>query len=344
MWKSFLRERLSWILFVLIWLSVIDALLLLEYDIKVSSTSFWYLNLLTLCLLILFLLWRGVKEKKFLKKLSLMLRNDAYDLQEMQPYVRTKADEDMLSLLQHIDRVYRRQTHALHVQQREQQEYVTTWVHEIKTPLTAMKLLINAHRTELYKWPWLKDIEDEWMKIDGLVDQNLYSARLQYLEKDYQVQAVSLSELVFPNVAYFSKWCIEKKLHIDEKNLDILVYTDSKWMQFVVRQVLSNAIKYSPLEGKLSFFSEETPKYVKLFIADQGKGIPTQDLPRVFEKGFTGNAGRKTKGATGLGLYFSKKITDALGHQIEVNSLLHEGTTVILTFYKPNSFDNLSKM
>ena len=163
-----------------------------------------------------------------------------------------------------------------------------------------MKLTIDAHCSE----PVMRKLEAEWLRIYLLIDRQLYMTRLPSLESDYVLEKTAVQRLTAKEVRELASWCVEKNIAVEFEGEDAEVVTDRKWCRFILRQLLTNAVKYSPEGGTIVITSERLPSgNVSLMIKDEGPGIPAHDLPRIFDKGFTGGNGRIQNAATGLGLY-----------------------------------------
>ena len=208
----------------------------------------------------------------------------------------------------------------------EYKEYVEMWVHEIKVPLTSSKLLIGCH-----KEPWTRQLETDLDKVEAYVEQVLYYARSTSLEKDFFVKRVSLQEMVSETLKGCARELIGAKASVEFDNLDYIVNADPKWMSFILRQIISNSVKYRRDEPlKLTFAGMEKSDGICLEVRDNGLGIPENDLERVFYKGFTGQNGRNTAKSTGIGLYLCKKLCEKMNLKITASS--HEGTCIAIIF------------
>ena len=214
---------------------------------------------------------------------------------------------------------------------KEYRDYIETWIHEIKTPIAAAKLMIENNRTDV-----LTSIENEIDNIEYYVEQTLYYAKSSNTEKDYIIKKVNLKDIVYSAVKKNSKLIIENRIELKIEEIEKIVYTDSKWTDFIINQILFNAVKYKAEAPKIIFHTEETENKVSLMISDNGIGICENDLGRVFDKGFTGENGRRYGKSTGIGLYLCKKLCDTLGMNISIRSETGKGTTVILIFPKNN--------
>ena len=207
-------------------------------------------------------------------------------------------------------------------------EYIELWVHEIKTPIATCKLLIENNES-----PLTESIGEEVCKLENYIDQALFYTRSNTLEKDYIIKEMSLSSCVNKVLNNNAASLIKKKVKISLGDLEKGVYSDSKWIEFILGQIISNSIKYMNKEHKeLKIYCNENSKYVILNIEDNGAGISEKDISRVFDKGFTGENGRKFGKSTGIGLYLCKKLCKKLGLDITLISEEGKFTRVSIIF------------
>ena len=212
-------------------------------------------------------------------------------------------------------------------QSRDYRDFLDTWVHEIKTPITSARLIIENEKN-----PTTLKIEDELRKIDNFVELVLYYARSSDVEKDFKVENTTLKALVSTALKTYSKPIIQAGGRIHMEGMDIPVCADSKSCSFIIGQVVSNAIKYRQEEFRLEFRSQVQKNRTALLIYDNGIGISRADLSRVFDKGFTGENGRRFPKSTGIGLYLCKKLCDRMNIAISISSEKGQGTTIALYF------------
>lgn len=208
--------------------------------------------------------------------------------------------------------------------QTEMLDYYTLWAHQIKTPIAAMGLLLQneqGNQSEVNK-----ELLVQIFKIQQYVEMVLGYLKIEDRSSDLVIQNYSISEIVKQGIRKYASIFIRKNIALDFKEMDCIVLTDEKWLVFVIEQLLSNALKYTN-NGTISIYMDEH-KEATLIIEDTGIGIAEEDLPRVFEKGFTGYNGRMDKKATGIGLYLCKKVLDKLSHKITIISKLDLGTRV----------------
>ena len=212
---------------------------------------------------------------------------------------------------------------------REKQDFFALWAHQIKTPIAAMHLLLQSEETDT------ADCRQELFKIENYVEMALNYLRFEEMSNDLVLERNSLEALVRQTVKKYAFVFIHNHIAIKLRDLDYRVLTDEKWFCFVLEQILSNALKYTR-QGSVTIFAEKDDEGIRLTIRDTGIGIRSEDLPRIFEKGFTGYNGRMDKKARGLGLYLCKGICEKLGHRIEVFSTEGKGTDMCITMPQEN--------
>lgn len=209
-------------------------------------------------------------------------------------------------------------------------EYVEMWIHEVKIPISSLTLLIHNNQEKIDK-RYVEQIR----KLDNYIDQILYYVRSENAEKDYIIKEKSLQEII-KNVALKNKDdLLASKVKLDVNVNNIKVLTDAKWLEFILNQIINNSIKYkrNNVESYIKIIEKEDKEKTYLSIYDNGIGIPKKDIPRVFEKSFTGENGRITAKSTGMGLYIVKKLCDKLGHKINIESKKNEYTKITIIFY-----------
>ena len=199
--------------------------------------------------------------------------------------------------------------------------YYTLWAHQIKTPIAAMRLLLQQEGEEN------GELGQELFRIDQYVDMAMQYMRLDGSGSDFVLRRYDLDEIIKPAVRKFAPQFIRRRLKLCYEPTGKTVLTDAKWLGFVIEQLLSNAVKYTPEGGTVTIRCTDAPELV---IADTGIGIEPEDLPRVFEQGFTGYNGRADRKATGLGLYLCRRVCRKLGHPISIDSRVGEGTAVTI--------------
>ncbi|MFJ7934152.1 sensor histidine kinase [Sporosarcina sp. NPDC096371] len=338
MFISYVKDMASWITFFLLSLGLADMLIWLDQGIDTKFSSVLYVNVLLITALILFVVWRYRKEMKFTKELAALTNDSAADWHEILPETVFMRDEITNEVLRLAALSFSKELADVRRANVIESDYTAAWVHEVKAPLTAIKLLIDAHRND----PAIRKLEAEWLRVYLLIDQQLYISRLPTLEADYIVENTDVQRLAAAEVRELATWCMEKNVAVEFEGEDAKVVTDVKWSRFIIRQILTNAVKYSPTGSTILISTKVMPSAnVLLTIKDEGSGIPPHDLPRIFDKGFTGGTGRLQNAATGLGLYLAKTVADKLGITLTTDSILGQGTTVTLIFPTENEFDQI---
>lgn len=265
-----------------------------------------------------FVLWdiRGVKLKhKKLKKISVQTP----ELMEKLPEIRTLDDEDYQNIISGLCQDYQRVQTKLSVRFQDMMDYYTIWVHQIKTPIASMRLTLQNEDSAL-----ARQLSEDLQKIQQYVEMVLVFLRLDASAKDYVFREQELDPIIKDAAKKFAGQFIRKKIRLCYEPFQVKVLTDEKWLSFVIEQILSNALKYTN-SGSITIKMEEP---MILCICDTGIGIAPEDLPRVFEKSYTGYNGRRDKKASGIGLYLCKQICSNLGHKITIQSSLDSGTAV----------------
>jgi two-component system, OmpR family, bacitracin resistance sensor histidine kinase BceS len=332
--KKFLIERKSWILLII----VLETLVLFVsfLDASIPFTSLFYIVFLSLLIFTVFLIIRYHKETKYYKSLvDWETHLDLTGLAEPEtPF------EKIISDSVSIQTVHLKQEASQNLLALEQEkDELLAWIHEVKTPLTAMALMIDRLDDDKAK----ASLTFEWLRIHHLLDQQLHQRRIPFMENDLYIEGTELKPLIFKEIKTLQSWCMQKGIGF-EVDLEVNeVLTDAKWVAFIIRQLLTNAIKYSS-EADIIIKSYQKDGQTCLEIRDFGRGISPHDLPRIFDKGFTSTFMHQENAATGMGLFLAKKAAQPLLIKIDVQSKLEEGTTFTLTFPKRNDFLHISGM
>ena len=297
--KSKQNELLCYIGSMLLFVAV-----LFLYDVRTDAIQYGLL-LST----VLFLLNLTIQFFKFQKRLS---------EQDYQNIIKNLKEQN--SELKSQERIFKQ----------EMSDYYSMWVHQIKTPIAAMHVLQQTLEEEYPEEKYIKEIKLELFKIEQYVEMVLTYLRMGEMSGDLKFEKYSLDAIVRQVIRKYSQMFILRKIHLQYAKTSQCIVTDEKWLQFVLEQVLSNALKYTKDGGMIFIYTEEKENKKCLVIEDSGIGIQAEDLPRVFEKGFTGYNGRADKKSTGIGLYMCKKIMERLNHQIWIESEVDKGTKVYL--------------
>ena len=210
-------------------------------------------------------------------------------------------------------------------------DYIEMWIHEVKIPISSLILMTHNHKNQVPK-----EYIEEIKRLDNYIDQILYYVRSNYTSEDFIFKKVKLEKIISSVALKNKDDLLENKIDliVDIKNTE--VYTDTKWLEFILNQIINNSIKYKKdvSNSYIQIKATEDNNQITLFIKDNGIGIPKSDIPNVFKKSFTGTNGRDKIKSTGMGLYIAKKLCTKLGHKIEIESEEKEYTIVKITFGK----------
>lgn len=305
-------------------------ILWLSPDMVVNLSIIGYLVLLQGLLLLLFLTIDYSLKKRWWRSLAISEHPPS-----LEQYLGEASKSEEIVVQNYINGllVEHQQTmqQAINNQQ-DQKDYIDSWVHEIKVPLAAVNLILQSIEDDIPEKKYYL-VENELSKIDEYVEQVLYYARLDSFSRDYLIQEYSLKEIVQSVIRTQGSYFIQKNLRFSIEGNDQMILTDAKWVAFIFKQLVSNAIKYTPAGGEITVTFSRTKEGAWLSLKDTGIGIPKEDQRRIFDKGFTGENGRTSEQhSTGLGLYLAKSLADKLGHQLTMESVEGEGTTMKLLF------------
>ena len=237
---------------------------------------------------------------------------------EQLPEPENLIEEDYRRLIRALGEEKQRQTSAMDLRLGEMEDYFTLWAHQIKTPIAAMRLILQTKPENS-----AEELSQELFRVEQYVEMVLNYLRLDSDSTDFVFKSCDLDGIIRQCLRKYAKQFIRKKISLEYEGTALQVLTDEKWLCFVIEQLFSNALKYTNTGSIRIFTQGET-----LVIEDSGIGIAPEDLPRVFEKGYTGYNGRTDKKATGIGLYLCKRILNRLGHGIAIRSVVGQGTAV----------------
>ncbi len=321
-------ENKIWLIlfyFTFIFLQLVFSFLL-DFDISVMLPLFIF----SLLLLIIYLFIDYKKIKKQNKKIQELVDNLEEKKFASEVIKKPKKLESLgyYYALKKASKSMNDEITKLNHKNQDYKEYIESFVHEVKTPISALLLYCDNNKDT--------ELKEEVKKIDNLVEQVLYYARTENTEKDYFIKFIVLSDIIHQILMQNKDYFLKHKISIETKNLDKKIATDEKWIIFVINQIINNSVKYMNKEKKIiSFEAKEETNKVILSIKDNGCGIKNSDLTRVFEKGFTGSDRKKSR-STGIGLYLSKKICNKLGLEINIYSKYKEWTRVDIIYPKSN--------
>ena len=326
--KLFFKEKAITILLLLFGIITIEKFLK-AYNVGMFIKI--YIPLIIMGLYMISIIIEYFKRKKFYDNLLKMLEelDEKYLITEIIKTPNFLEGQILKNSLEQIDKSMLENVNKYKYMTEDYKEYIELWIHEIKIPIATSKMVIENNKNAI-----TKSIDEELDKVENYIEQALFYARSNTVEKDYYIRKVVLKEIVNESIKKNKSSLIQEKISINIHNLDIEVNTDNKWIVFILNQIIQNSIKYRKKEKSIiEIYANQGKENVILYVKDNGIGIRQGEITRVFEKGFTGTNGRlSNKKSTGIGLYLCKKLCNKLGIGIELNSVQNEGTEIRLVF------------
>lgn len=336
--KEYLKDkRLYLIIGMTIYLVILLVLLAFKVNIEatLAITFTYFIGLITI------LIADYIRKKTFYNnfKCKLDSLDQKYLIVEMLQDANFLEGRILTDALYEIDKSMIEKINEYKMQVKDFKEYVELWIHEVKLPVASLTLMVHNQKGDQSK-----KLLSQLTRLDNYLEQILYYVRSENAEKDYLITKVNLSKVI-SNVALKNKdILLAKGIDFIVSDVDIEVLTDSKWLEFIINQIVDNSIKYSKEKNAyIKIVAKEESKVIGLIIYDNGKGISKSDLPRVFDKTFTGTNGRsKSAKSTGMGLYLCRELCNKLGHKIQIISEEGKYTKVTILFDK-NTFLQMDK-
>ena len=326
---EYIKERIPFLIINLVLFFIVAIFMYIANvpkSIIIIVFSIWFLPLVSYIVIEL------IKSRRYFDSINNVLEN--LDKKYLLPEVIDEANfiegKILNNILKTVSKDMNERVKYFKDEQLEYREYIETWVHEIKTPIASTKLILENDDSKLSE-----RVNYEIRKVENYIDQVLYYARSSDVSKDYIIKEFDLRAVVMKSIKSNSRDFINKKIKLELKEVSGKIFSDAKWIEFIINQVIVNAIKFSEAnKGIVEIYSEEYENNIVLTIKDNGVGIGDKDIDRVFEKGFTGENGRRFGKSTGIGLYLCKKLCRKLGLGITITSKVNEGTKVNIVFPK----------
>lgn len=324
--KDFFRMEYAQILIYIVFLGLLEVLL---FIFEVNYFLMIYLLLIGLILEGVYLCQRYMKKYRYYKKVKakLDILEQKCMITEMLELPDFAEGEFLYEILQTCNKSMNDEILKYKIEAAGYREYIEMWIHEVKTPLAAAKLILENHPSEI-----TEAMDEALQQINYYLEQALYYARSNSVEKDYLVKELNLKDMVQKAVRSNARIMISNKIKISMNNLDQKIFSDEKWLLFILNQIISNAVKYKKEDPQISFEARQSTNQIFLEIRDNGIGIAAKDLPRVTDKGYTGTTGRNYEKSTGMGLYLCKKLCDKLQLSFKIESKEEEYTIVTIGF------------
>lgn len=337
--KEYILEKTKYILLFMIYHVFLYIFLL---AMQIASNEIWLLILMNTGIGILYMIYDYQKHKKVFIKIDQLMDKlqEKYLISEVIKKPKTQVEQYYYELLKKANKSMIEEVNKVKNSQKEYKEYIESWIHEIKIPITSAMLLCENNKSLT-----TRKIYIQLEEINNFVEQVLFFARKENVSSDYIIQKTVLNRVIDSVISRNKQLFNQEQIQIHTSEKEVTAYTDEKWLEFIINQILMNCIKYkNKRNADIVIDIEEKEKQIEMSICDNGMGIKESDIGRVFEKGFTGSNGRKIgKKSTGIGLYLCKNLCEKLGMNIQIESKENEYTKVILYIPKSQEWQELQK-
>ncbi len=335
--SRYLKDKLYFIILFITFLSLIILLLL---GFKVSLELIIVIISLLVIFAILVLIIEYLKKRNFYNEfINIVDKLDKkYLVIEMLNSPNFHEGEILYNELYEINKSMLENIKNYEISMNDFKDYIEMWIHEVKIPLSSLVLMIHNNKNNISS-----KMVDQVKRLDNYVDQVLFYVRAENAEKDYLIKKTELNKVINKIALKNKDYILENNICFSVLDCEKKVLTDSKWLEFIIDQIINNSIKYKRdiASSFIKIYTEENNEEIRLIIYDNGIGIDAKDLPRVFDKTYTGTNGRLKSKSTGMGLYIAKNLCEKLGHKIAIESKVNEYTKVIITFNKESIYDVL---
>ncbi|MCH1624499.1 sensor histidine kinase [Ferdinandcohnia quinoae] len=337
---EYIKDKRFFLAFFLLIMVFVSLIMLVSVEQDNIMNHILYTNISCFFFMGLYIIIGYYYRRKFYQEFTTLIDSGQEEVMALMPTAQNYEQALFLSLFKKVIENNAHQFQKLYDEKREQHEFILSWIHEVKLPIAANRLLLENSEGKTVDY-LVDKFEDELDKIDQYVEQALYYSRIDSFSKDYFITEIRINQIIKNSVKKYSKLFINKRVRIEMDETEQLVQSDSKWLGFVIDQILANSLKYTNDGGKISFQFEEDLKEKKLHIEDNGIGITPEDINRVFERGFTGSIGRSHAKSTGMGLYLAKQLATKLGHNLTIESKKGVYTKTTIHFPKIRNYYDL---
>ena len=335
--SRYLKDKLY---FIILFITFLSLIILLLVGFKVSLELIIVIISLLVIFAILVLIIEYLKKRNFYNEfINIVDKLDKkYLVIEMLNPPNFQEGEILYNKLYGINKSMLENIKNYEISMNDFKDYIEMWIHEVKIPLSSLVLMIHNNKNNISS-----KMVDQVNRLDNYVDQVLFYVRAENAEKDYLIKKTELNKVINKIALKNKDYILENNICFSVLNCEKKVLTDSKWLEFIIDQIINNSIKYKRdiASSFIKIYTEENNEEIRLIIYDNGIGIDAKDLPRVFDKTYTGTNGRLKSKSTGMGLYIAKNLCEKLGHKIAIESKVNEYTKVIITFNKESIYDVL---
>ena len=333
---KYLKDKIFLILGFIIYILLISAYI---NAMQIDKNIFVVIVTISCTFFIIGFVTNYMKKNRNIKKIEKIMDGlkEKYLISEIIEKPKREEDLAYYKILKRVNKSMIENVTEVRNIQKEYKEYIESWVHEIKIPITSSKLLCENNKSEL-----TNKIDEEIEEINNYVEQVLFYARLDKVSNDFMIRKVNLSDIIRNVLSRNKKIMIQNNMKVNVNLNNITCYTDEKWLEFILNQIMINSIKYKK-QGNPTVIIEakENKENVILKIKDNGIGIKKSEIERIFDKGFTGTNGRNQKKSTGIGLYLCKRLCEEIGMDLQAESVENEYTQMIIII--PKDIDHIMK-
>ena len=326
---KYIKDKINYILGFIIYCIII---ILYMNAMQIDVDVIYFIVIISVVFFIIGFSINYYKKNKYIKNIENIIDEleEKYLISEIIEKPRMQENLAYYRILKKANKSMLENVTSVRKAQKDYKEYIESWVHEIKIPITSIKLLCENNKSEI-----TSKIDEEVEEINNFVEQVLFYARLDQVSNDFMIKEIKLSEVIKNVLARNKKIMIQNGMKVETKNIELTAYTDEKWLEFILNQIIINSIKYRKENNpEVIIELEENKENVRMAIKDNGIGIKQSEIDRIFDKGFTGTNGRNQKKSTGIGLYLCKRLCGELGMAIDAESVDNQYTKISITIPK----------
>lgn len=320
-----IKDKINYILALAIYIIIISTYL---KAISLTYSTIFIVIFITLTFFVLAFLISYYKTSKYLKNIEKTMDKlpEKYLITEIWQKPRGAEKLAYYKILKRANKSMLENVTDIKEKQKDYKEYIESWVHEIKIPITSAKLLCENNKTVI-----TNKIDEDIEEVNNYVEQALFYARMDQVSNDFMIREISLNEVIKNVLARNKKIMIQNNMKVELKDVNIKCYTDEKWLEFILNQIITNSIKYrNDNNAVVKITGIQKKENIILKIKDNGIGIKKSEIDRIFDKGFTGTNGRNQTKSTGIGLYLCKRLCEGIGMEIDANSKENEYTEIVI--------------
>ena len=323
--SEYIKDKINYILALAIYIIIISTYL---KAISLTYSTISIVIFITLTFFVLAFLISYYKTSKYLKNIEKTMDKlpEKYLITEIWQKPRGAEKLAYYKILKRANKSMLENVTDIKEKQKDYKEYIESWVHEIKIPITSAKLLCENNKTVI-----TNKIDEDIEEVNNYVEQALFYARMDQVSNDFMIREISLNEVIKNVLARNKKIMIQNNMKVELKDVNIKCYTDEKWLEFILNQIITNSIKYrNDNNAVVKITGIQKKENIILKIKDNGIGIKKSEIDRIFDKGFTGTNGRNQTKSTGIGLYLCKRLCEGIGMEIDANSKENEYTEIVI--------------